>query len=347
MKNNQTKKYFAAANSYGGFISYFNNVFNSVDYNRIYVLKGGPGTGKSSLMKKISSLFLNKGFDIEEIYCSSDPKSLDGVIIKSEKCRVAVIDGTSPHERDAIIPGAIDEVINLGDGWDSKWLRAKRNEVLDLAKEKGEAYKTAYAYLKIAGESSAIIKNCYGSRIDKLAIKVLAERLIQNISAENTSNKQLRLFSSFGRYGDYCLDAFEGTDKEIINIHGNRHVTSILIKYCLSKLTNIGIDVIVYPSALDPDLLEAIELVNQPLIIRCAYEGTINSDDLFSIYKTDTERIKKADYLKFEALEEAKRWFSIASDLHFRLEEIYSEAMNFEKNDAIFDRIVTEIDNIS
>ena len=60
-------KYFAAANSYGGFISYFDKLFDSKEYNRIYVLKGGPGTGKSSFMKKVSAHFHNAGCYVEEI----------------------------------------------------------------------------------------------------------------------------------------------------------------------------------------------------------------------------------------------------------------------------------------
>ena len=340
-------KYFAAANSYGGFISYFDNIFNSVDYDKVYVLKGGPGTGKSNLMKKLSSNFLQKEYNVHEIYCSSDPKSLDGVIIEGEKGRVTMLDGTSPHERDAVIPGAIDEIINLGDGWDGRWLEAKRKDILDLIKEKSQSYKTAYDYLKIAGESNNTIKKYFTLKIDKSKLKSLAESILKDIAIEKSAKKQIRLLSSFGRYGEYSLDAFETTEKKIIDICGHKQASSILIKYLQSKLSNMGVDIIVYPSALDPGALDAIELINQPFIIRHASSETVNANDFFDLTQTDKERIKKAEYLTYEALEEAKRWFSIASDIHFRLEEIYSEAMNFEKNDAIFDKIVTDIDNIS
>ena len=40
--------------------------------------------------------------------------------------------------------------------------------------------------------------------------------------------------------------------------------------------------------------------------------------------------------LHSRALEESVRWFSIASDIHFDLEEMYSCAMDFSKIDAIF-----------
>ena len=54
MKNQPlTKKFFAAANSFNGFVSYFDCIFDSKDFSKIYVLKGGPGTGKSSLMRSV------------------------------------------------------------------------------------------------------------------------------------------------------------------------------------------------------------------------------------------------------------------------------------------------------
>ena len=54
---NYLRKYFAAANTYTGFISYFDTVFDPEKFSRLYVLKGGPGTGKSSFMKKIANEF--------------------------------------------------------------------------------------------------------------------------------------------------------------------------------------------------------------------------------------------------------------------------------------------------
>ena len=53
--------YFAAANSYNGFIGYFDRAFRSEDFDRIFVLKGGPGTGKSSLMRALSKILSDEG----------------------------------------------------------------------------------------------------------------------------------------------------------------------------------------------------------------------------------------------------------------------------------------------
>ena len=82
-------------NTSKGFYSYYDNIIEK-DANRIFILKGGPGTGKSSLMKKIAKEMLEKGYEVEYHHCSSDNNSIDGIVIP--KLRVAMIDGTAPHE---------------------------------------------------------------------------------------------------------------------------------------------------------------------------------------------------------------------------------------------------------
>ncbi len=88
------KKVFPGGNTSKGFHSFYDQII-PVDAERIFVLKGGPGVGKSSFMRTIGEEFVNLGYDIELLYCSSDNRSLDGLVIK--KANVALIDGTAPQ----------------------------------------------------------------------------------------------------------------------------------------------------------------------------------------------------------------------------------------------------------
>ena len=45
--------YFLGANSKDGFASLMDQLISPADARAIYILKGGPGCGKSSLMKKV------------------------------------------------------------------------------------------------------------------------------------------------------------------------------------------------------------------------------------------------------------------------------------------------------
>ena len=51
--------YFAAANTKNGFVSYFDDIFGKI--KKIYVIKGGPGTGKTTTVKGIINLMKNRG----------------------------------------------------------------------------------------------------------------------------------------------------------------------------------------------------------------------------------------------------------------------------------------------
>ena len=349
MKENKrigVPRYFAATNGYQGFISYFGEIFASEDFSRIYVLKGGPGTGKSSFMKRISEHFSSLDCYVEEIYCSSDPHSLDGVIIANDSGRIALLDGTAPHERDAAIPGAIDEIINLGDGWDERFLVAQREEILSLSSEKSRSYKAAYSYLKIAGASYGFIKEVHLSNFDRLRAKNEAERLFGDIPISNVGSMSTRLISSFGRYGEQRLDTLDTFAKKRKAIGGSDTAAMLFIDLCIEVLRDKGQNMIRLPYALDGSLTEGIFLVDRDAAILRGEAKDIDADEFISLSRTATEQIKRAEEIRRDALEEAKRWFAIASDLHFRLEEIYGRAMNFDKNNELLAKKLSQIENI-
>lgn len=97
MQKATTLRFFLGANSSGGFVSRFDQLGDSHGNWRCTVIKGGPGTGKSSLMKKLVTAMSEKCSVIEEIYCSSDVNSLDGVIFPD--LMLSIADGTPPHGR--------------------------------------------------------------------------------------------------------------------------------------------------------------------------------------------------------------------------------------------------------
>jgi hypothetical protein len=339
-------KYFGAANSYDGFISYFDKIFDSKEYDKIYVLKGGPGTGKSSFMKRISAHFHNKNCYVEEIYCSSDPHSLDGVVVSRENKKIAIIDGTAPHERDAKIPGAIDELINLGNGWDERILTARKSEILSLTGEKTKSYKTAYHYLSVAGQLMKLIENFELEGFDIIKVKYKAESIFDGISPSVVGKTTTRLISSFGRYGEYLLSTLPQTSDKIITIGGKASAAYKFLELCRDYLATKNANYIHFPSALDPRQTEALYLIDSKIAVIRGEDCDVNADIYLSSSPADNERVRAASRIYGEMLEEARRWFSIASDIHFRLEEIYGSAMNFDNNNAMLDEKIRQIENI-
>lgn len=87
--------YFLGANSPTGFYSLYDQLIDPAGAEDIFILKGGPGCGKSSLMRKVGRAMEDKGLVVEYIQCSGDPDSIDAILIPALKS--AIVDGTAPH----------------------------------------------------------------------------------------------------------------------------------------------------------------------------------------------------------------------------------------------------------
>lgn len=342
-KTAQNLRYFAAANTYKGFISYFKDVFDSKKYDRIYVLKGGPGTGKSTLMKRISSNVSARGGEVTEILCSSDPNSLDGIVASSQDKKIAILDGTAPHERDAVIPGAIDEIIDLGSFWDKRWLVTSRKEILSISEEKRNAYFTAYSYLSLSGKIDEFIYSLYTENFVISKAKNKAESILPSNLADSQGIAKDRLVSSFSKQGYYKIDTFSSICNANVKVGGEEYSGHLFMSVLVDLLRYKNVDFIRLPFALSPDRTEGVYLPTSGLLIKCDAGNDLNADEFIIQNQLIDERLRCAKFEKDTLLKESKRWFAIASDLHFRLEDIYSKSMQFDIMDDIIADKTAEI----
>lgn len=96
-----------------GFISCFDHLIEDTLLRRKIILKGGPGVGKSTFMRRVHAALCENGEDSTLYFCSGDPDSLDAVAVPH--AGLLILDGTAPHIVDPQIPGARDSIINLGE----------------------------------------------------------------------------------------------------------------------------------------------------------------------------------------------------------------------------------------
>ncbi|MDD2619293.1 MAG: hypothetical protein PHC92_01280 [Syntrophomonadaceae bacterium] len=135
---------------------------------RKIVLKGGPGVGKSTFMKKLGEDFITAGIDVEYHWCSSDNDSLDGIVLgKQQFC---VVDGTSPHIVDPRFPGAVDEIINLGEFWDRQAIAQHKPAIIKLCNDIKNCFARAYLRLQEAGNAYQECKSYYEEARDITAV---------------------------------------------------------------------------------------------------------------------------------------------------------------------------------
>ena len=95
MPKGRIRHMFPGGNTSKGFFSFYDYIICQEDAARIFIIKGGPGVGKSTFMKKTALEMANMGYDVEFMHCSSDNNSLDGIVVP--RAGIAMIDGTAPH----------------------------------------------------------------------------------------------------------------------------------------------------------------------------------------------------------------------------------------------------------
>ena len=78
-------QYFLGANSPTGFYSLYDQLLPPEQASAIYILKGGPGCGKSTLMRRVAALAQEAGEPVECILCSGDPDSLDAILLPGKR----------------------------------------------------------------------------------------------------------------------------------------------------------------------------------------------------------------------------------------------------------------------
>lgn len=142
--------YFLGANTPKGFYSLMGEMLPPEGVKRGYLLKGGPGCGKSSLMRKVGQGAVERGEKCEFIHCSGDPDSLDGVVLPERG--VFLADATAPHVLEPRLPGIVERYVDLGRFYDSAGLARHRGEAEELQRAYQGEYRRAYRCLKGAGQ---------------------------------------------------------------------------------------------------------------------------------------------------------------------------------------------------
>ena len=72
MNDRDPNHFFASQNTCEGFRCYFDTVFSQDSLKELWIVKGGPGTGKSHLMRSLARAWQEQGHRVELFACSSD-----------------------------------------------------------------------------------------------------------------------------------------------------------------------------------------------------------------------------------------------------------------------------------
>ena len=331
------EKYFAAANSRGGFVNFFPRCFGEDrGVSRLYVIKGGSGTGKSYFMRHAAKCAEKSGGRVEYYYCSSDPASLDGVrITLSDGRRMGILDGTPPHPWEPRTPGVTEEIINLGEFWNSDVLMANGDKIRALQEKKAAAYRRGYSYLAAAGQMSDVIFGLVDGFVSRAKMRVSAQRTVRGIPAGD-GDVEIALISSIGGKGEVRFDTFEKISDQVYTVEELYGVGNLMLEELFVAAISRGCDVRVSYDPVCPDKINGLycPAVKTAFVLGKAESG---GHSLGVRRFTDGERmrevratLRRAVGLRASLTEGAIESFAGASMAHFDIEKIYSSAMDFE-----------------
>ncbi|MBR3894080.1 MAG: hypothetical protein IKJ35_02920 [Clostridia bacterium] len=343
IRSNGEDAYFAASNSAGGFYSDYSAVFDRARIRRLFAVKGGPGTGKSRFLREVALCGERVGYRCEYIYCSSDPDSLDGIILSRGEDGIALLDATAPHVYEPSRPGFREEIVNLGAFWDAGRLVQRSTEIERLQRDKSQAYERAYRYLAAVGvlceNRDALVK----PYVDTDAVEALAKRLMRDVKSDGGSEIYPALIRSVGMRGEVGFDTYFRRAEKLFLIEDCRGIAQYLTRTLLGIAKEKGLRILLSHDPILPDRIDGIFLCER----RIAF--VIASDEECA-YPCKRIRMRKfldtaamrgvrgesnfCERMRRLMIEGAKEALACVREHHFALEEIYSAAMRFsEKED--------------
>lgn len=195
------KKYFMGVSTGCGFKTEFYNEHK--DYYG-YFIKGGPGTGKSTMMKRIAEEFSKENISVYS--CSSDPQSVDAIVFEDK--HIFFADATPPHESNPKLPFVTGEIIDLATGLDASKLNKVKEEAVFLNNKNKACHDTASKYLSVIGEIQKKLIEIGKEYINTEKSKKLFRDLYDEYFEENVSQmgkSVCRQRIAYTPYGKKCF----------------------------------------------------------------------------------------------------------------------------------------------
>jgi len=343
--------YFLGGTTSDGFKTDFNETIYSKD-KFTYILKGGPGTGKSTIMKKIAGTFSDTD-DIDLYYCSSDEKSLDAVVLN--KKGIIVVDGTSPHVFDPIYPGIKQTIIHLGDFWNIESLKKNEENIIIATKENSEWHKRCRRYITALSSINSDIYSIGLSSLNKNKLSGFIERFVKkNIPDKKSDSGKV----SFKKYSVMTQNGYISQEIPYKNkfflcdglFAGSDFMLRKLEKYITERGYNIIISKceicnnILYEHIAIPEL--DIALISSNPLNKIEPHTTKINFSRFYFHNKVSEKKERLAFSK-KALsnmaDEAAKCMKKAKEIHDELEKFYVSAIDFEKINKLTDKLIKEI----
>lgn len=250
--------FFLGANSPSGFYSLYDQLLDPAAARRVFLLKGGAGCGKSSLMRRVAEELEGAGERVEYIRCSGDPDSLDAVIFPD--LQAAIVDATAPHVIEPRLPGVVESYVDLGRFYDRNGLTASREAIQAHTTGYKSHYKRAYRCLTAAAQlhednRELLLTPALKSKLLKRARGILS-REVKKTGREPGSSVQ-RFLGAICCQGVLCrFDTVDALCHKVYELRDSYGLGAGMLTALAAGAMAAGYDIILCPSPLFPDRAE-------------------------------------------------------------------------------------------
>ena len=338
--------FFLGATTPAGFKGYFEPLRREPGM-QMYLIKSGPGCGKSTLMKRLARAAEQRGELAQRIHCASDPDSLDGVILPGQ--HRAIVDATAPHVVEPDAPGADEVVVSLYHTIDTEKLHQNTAEIKALFARNAMLRSRAARYIASAGSLLLDSRRAEACSANFEKVRRYVKRLCARVlpRTEGIGTEELRLLSAVTPKGEVF---YQGTvqalaSKFIVFRDDYGAVSRLLLELIRAEALTRGYHLITCPCAMHPEdkidhiIIPELKLafltdnrwhpVQLPGVqaVRCT--RFLDRENLAG-YRA---RLRFNERAAAELLEQASALMAQAKSCHDELETYYRAAVDFGKVD--------------
>ncbi len=332
-----TDTYFLGANTPEGFRSEYDTLQKDPRIRRLLILKGGSGCGKSTLMKTVAARAEETGRRVERILCSSDPDSLDGLLIP--EIGLALVDGTAPHVVEPALCGCGANYLNLGRCYREAELRPLIPAIRAAKEANTACYGPVSGCLHAVSDLAKARRQLLGrERILAVTKKALGQILDGELPQGNGPGTVRRIYlSGITPKGLLSISPAEGRIWTILDSWG---AGSGLLRTLADRWIEAGENVVLAMDPLDPDAAAGVLLPNRGqgwLRVHPDFPGPkhamlrLDLDTALEEGLPDAiaDKAREMRNLERSLLRQAVSWLRQAKDHHDLIEELYRPAVDF------------------
>lgn len=336
-------QYFLGGNTPAGFYSLYHQLSDPTRMRALYIVKGGPGSGKSTLMRRVERHARAAGLETEQVLCSGDPDSLDALILP--QLGAALVDGTAPHVVEPKCPGVVERYVDLSQYYDRTGLQPVKQDILAATAEYQGHYKRAYRCLGAAGELRRDVNELLDSeqirqRLAKRAAGIISRELKKPAQGEGRANQ--RFLSAVTHKGAFTLwDTVSAQAERVYELSDSYGLAHHLLNPILTAALAAGHDAVACPDPMAPDRLAHLifpglslafvtstqeDPWTRPAFRRLRLDAMADPD----VCRLNRPRLRFTRRVASALLEEGIADLAQAKESHDRLERLYNPYVNFD-----------------